>query len=132
MNTNVYHILLRTSALTLALVLLFVSGLVSPITKEISSDTGIYLATAIGMNASVLPNEYNSLNAQLEERASELASREIAVSLKEQQRTTSEISTFVLSAILFVILVLLILNYVLDYLRAREKKMNYIQNEKMA
>jgi hypothetical protein len=132
MNTTVYHVLLRTSALTLALVLLFVSGIVSPITKEIAGNTQAYLATAIGMNAAVLPNEYNTLNAQLQERANELTSREVAVSLKEQRGANSDMSTFVLSTLLFVVLVLLILNYVLDYLRAREKKVNYVQNEKMA
>lgn len=132
MQNSVYHVILRTSALTLALVLLFVSGVISPVTKELSNNTRLYLANTIGMNAAVLPNEFNMLNAQLTERAKELEQREVAVTLKEQKSAAFDISTFTLSVLLFVVLVLLILNYILDFLRARQEKNPYIQNEKMA
>ena len=129
---SVYHVFLRTSALTIALVLLFVSGVISPITKEISGNTRLYLANTISMQASVQTNEFNTLNKQLTDRTLELEAREVAVTLKEQKNEMFDISTFTLSIILFVVLVLLILNYVLDYMRSRDKKMRYVQNEKMA
>ena len=132
MPKSVYHIVLRTSALTLALVLLFVSGVISPITKEISSNTGVYLANTIGMNASVLPNEYNTLNSELQKQAEVLNQREIALSLKEQKSERFSVSTFTLSIVLFIVLVLLVLNYALDFMRSRERKFIYKQNETMA
>lgn len=118
MQQSVYHILLRTSALTLALVLLFVSGIFSPITRELSNDTGSYLASAIGMNASIAPTEINTLALELQQRDQELAQREIAVSLKES-KGNPDVTTFVLSVVLFVLLVLIVLNYVLDYMRLK-------------
>lgn len=121
MDQTLYHIILRTTALTLSLVLLFISGIISPLTKELSLDTGSYLASSIGIQASVTPTEINSLSAQLEEKNRELSAREIAVSLKESD-AQSEMSTFILSTALFILLVLLILNYVLDYIRAKERR----------
>jgi hypothetical protein len=112
--------------------LLFVSGVISPVTQELSVNTRLYLANTIGMNAAVLPNEYNTLNTQLQTRAQELEQREIAVALKEKKSATFDISTFTLSIILFVMLILLVLNYVLDFLRVQSKKTMTIQNEKMA
>lgn len=120
MKDSVYHSLLRISALTLSLVLLFVSGIFSESTKELSLDTGSYLATAIGMNASVMPTEINTLAAQLLERDKEIQSREIAVSLKEANQNKSDTATFVLSVLLFILLLLIILNYILDYIRTRK------------
>lgn len=117
MTSTIYHKLLRITALTLALVLLFISGFVAPITKELSKSAGSYLATAIGMQASVVPTDMNTLSAELEERSRELTQREIAVSLKEEQGSAT--ATYVLSIILFILLVLIVLNYVLDFMRAR-------------
>lgn len=122
MKDSVYHSLLRISALTLSLVLLFVSGIFSESTKELSLNTGSYLATAIGMNAAVLPTEINTLSAQLLEKDKEIQSREIAVSLKEANQNKSDTATFVLSVLLFVLLILIILNYILDYIRTRKNK----------
>jgi hypothetical protein len=82
------------------------------------------------MNASVTPNEINTLSAQLEEQKQALDQREIAVKLKEDSAgNTSNISTFILSVVLFILLVLVVLNYVLDYLRGRAMK---ITNEQTA
>jgi predicted PurR-regulated permease PerM len=132
MQDTVYHTLLRISALTLALVLLFVSGVVSPVTSMISHNTGVYLANTIGMNAAVLPNEFNTLNSELEEKKKSLEAREIAVSLKEQETQTSETTNFLLSAMLFALLVLIVTNYVLDYLRAHPRQLiNPMRNEKV-
>lgn len=115
-----YHKLLRISALTLAFVLLFVSGILSPITRELSSETGSYLATAIGVQASVPQNDVNGLTAQLAQRDKELTQREIAVNLKEQKASNSDMPIFILSILLFVLLVLIVANYLLDYIRMRK------------
>ena len=104
MNESLYHKLLRVSGLTLALVLLFVSGIFSPVTKELSQNTGSYIATAVGINAAVLPNEVNTLSAQLIDRQKELDAREIAVQLKESEVQTADTSSFIISVILFIIL----------------------------
>lgn len=119
MEQSLYHILLRTSALTLSLVLLFVSGVFSPVTQQLSQDTGMYLASTIGIQASVPVTEINTLSAQLEQRNVELSQREVAVTLKENESST-DTTTFILSVVLFVLLVLIILNYVLDFMRGRE------------
>lgn len=122
MTQTLYHQLLRISALTLALVLLFVSGVLSPVTKELSKGAGDYLATAIGMNAAVLPTDVNTLSAQLSERDRELTQREIAVGLKENAPASSDLATYVMSILLFILLVLIVLNYVLDFMRAHSKE----------
>ena len=75
MKDSLYRVLLRISALTLSLVLLFVSGVFSPITAELSRDTGRYVASAIGMTATVSPTELNTLSAQLDQRHQELSQR---------------------------------------------------------
>lgn len=120
MKDSVYHILLRTTALTLSFVLLFISGVLSPVTQKLAEDTGSYLANAIGMNAAVLPNEINSLSMQLAQRDQQLTEREIAINLKESATGTGPLSTFVLSVVIFILLVLIVLNYVLDYIRNKK------------
>jgi hypothetical protein len=126
MKDSLYHSLLRISALTLALVLLFVSGIISPVTKELANNAGDYVATAIGVNAGVVPTELNSLTAELTEKRKELAAREaaiaereIAVNLNTTRSSDSDTATYILSAILFILLTLIILNYILDFLRNR-------------
>jgi hypothetical protein len=137
MKDSTYHSLLRISALTLAVVLLFVSGLLSPVTKQIAQNTQQYLASAIGMHASVVPTDLNQYTAELSQRdriltqrEGEIAAREIAVNL-EEKGITADYSTYLLSVLLFLILVLIVLNYVLDYVRARERILQNT-NEKMA
>jgi hypothetical protein len=135
MQRSLYHIVLRTSALTLSLVLLFVSGILSPVTQQLSQDTGLYLASAIGIKAAVAPTEINTLAAQLLERDKELTEREIAINLKEAKNASMpDMSTFILSIAVFVLLVLMVTNYVLDYRRARLKKPQQFETsyEKMA
>jgi len=122
MTDTLYHQLLRISALTLAFVLLFVSGIISPITKELSKGAGTYIATAIGMNAAVLPTDVNTLSAQLQQRDQELTQREIAVSLRESEPSKSDMATYVMSILLFILLVLIVLNYVLDFMRVHSKQ----------
>lgn len=138
MQNTSYHSLLRISALTLAVVLLFDSGLLSPVTSQISQNTQMYLASAIGMQASVVPTELNQITAGLSERdrvltqrESDISAREIAVNLEEKGSPTTDFSSYIMSVLLFIILVLIVLNYALDYVRYRERIMQYT-NEKMA
>ncbi len=126
MTNTTYHSVLRIVSMTLAIMLLFDSGILSPVTHTLSENTQIYLAQSIGMYAGVEPNDINTLTAQLtqkerelNERESALAQREISVSLEKPTVGTSY-STYILSVILFLILVLLVLNYVLDFLRSRQ------------
>ena len=121
-----YHKVLRTSAVVLALVLLFESGLLVESTATISQTTHQYLANAVGATASVAPNELNTLTAELtaqkkalEEREAALREREIAVNLGTGA-TDNERNTYIIAALLFIILTLIVLNYTLDYLRIRE------------
>lgn len=132
MKDSLYHKLLRTSALSLALTLLFVSGVLLPVTRQLSENTGAYLATVVGINASVLPNEVNTLSAKLVERDNELTQREIAINLKESKQEMGDITTLIMSALLFLLLVLMILNYVLDFVRSRKMAKIIVQNEQAA
>ncbi len=126
MQDSMYHIVLRTSALTLALILLFVSGVLSPVTKQLTTETERYLASAVGMYASVEPNEFNQITAALTARESDLNVREAA--LRERELSTglsdtvsADYTTYILSVILFILLVLIVLNYVLDFIRANRR-----------
>jgi hypothetical protein len=117
-------------AMLAALILVFDSGLLSPVTSQLSDETSVYLASVVGVGASVAPTELNTITAALTEREQELAEREavltereLAVGLNSGDRQASQdLSTYILSLLLFIILVLIILNYALDYARARELK----------
>ncbi len=126
MQDSMYHIVLRTSALTLALVLLFVSGVVSPVTEQLAMETERYLASAVGMYASVEPNEFNQITAALTARETDLNAREAALKERElstglADAATADYTTYILSVILFVLLVLIVLNYILDFVRATRR-----------
>jgi hypothetical protein len=123
---STYHRVLRVSAVICAFILLFQTGLVFKPTQQLSQHTQNYLANAIGMSASVEPTELNSLTAELtaqklalSARESAVAEREIAVNLA--QGGPDQRATYVMAAILFILLLLIILNYVLDYLRSRNR-----------
>lgn len=132
-QVSTYHMVLRASAVTCALVLLFDSGLLSTTTQQLSQSTQDYLANAVGASASVQKTEINQLTAQISQRDRELDAREaaieereIAVGLNEpvvRTSSSSDLSTYLLSIILFMILVLLVLNYALDF--ARERRLRY-------
>lgn len=131
MKVSAYHITLRVSGLTVALILLFDSGILSPFTAEISQNTQLYLANAVGVGASVQPTEINTLTAQISARDRELDAREAALSEREisvgmntaSTGTSPDYSTYILSVLLFIIIVLIVLNYALDF--ARERRLLY-------
>jgi hypothetical protein len=123
-----YHKILRTLGVVVALVLLFDSGVLNETTKDLSRATQLHIATVVGVSASVQENEYNAFTAAITERQRELDAREAALAAREidaRARDTtpfdSEVSTYILSVILFVLLVLIVLNYVLDWVRARRE-----------
>lgn len=127
MKGSMYHVLLRVSALTLAFILLFDSGMLSPLTKQLSHDTQLYVANAVGVGASIKSTEINTLTAQITERQRELDAREAALSGREISvglnqsagRDGVDYSTYILSVLLFILIVLIVLNYALDFARER-------------
>lgn len=119
---SMYHRVLRVSALVCAFVLLFESGLVHNSTAILSQNTHQYLANAVGVGAAVEPTELNMVTAELTTAKIELQKeREINIGLREGQGESAT-TIYILSGILFVLLVLIVLNYVLDYLRYREQR----------
>jgi hypothetical protein len=124
---TIYHRILRVSALVCALVLVFESGLISENTATVARGTQAYLATAIGMSAGVEPTELNQYTAALTERERDLNAREAALSEREISvqvggvNTNNMATTYILASVLFILLVLILLNYTLDYLRMREQ-----------
>jgi hypothetical protein len=124
---NRYQSLLRVSMLVTAMVLLFDSGFVFPITKELSDTTISYLASVgSSVTATIPPNGINELTAEIADRNRELDLREAALNEREIAARDfgvvgeSDYSTYILSAILFILTVLLVLNYAMDWARARE------------
>ena len=115
-------------AATVAIVLVFVSGVVSPVTSDLATHTQSYLANAVGVTAGVAPNELNVITARLTERERELAAREAALEQREiavnlntgAVANSPDYSTYVMSSILFILLVLIMVNYTLDFARMRQ------------
>jgi hypothetical protein len=120
-NSSLYHRFLRVAALVLALVLVFDSGLILPVTERLSTNAGLHLASVVGVSVGVSPTEVNQLTAKITELETELEAKErlIAVNIERNNGTPFDFSTFVLSTILFVLLLLIVLNYFLDYKNAR-------------
>lgn len=118
---------MRVSVLVSAFLLVFDSGVLSPITRQLSDTTVTYIAAVgVGTSASVPPNEINALSAQIAERQrildareAELREREIASREFGASGTNANISTYIISTILFILTVLLVLNYAMDWARVR-------------
>ncbi|MBP9836308.1 MAG: hypothetical protein KBC78_00545 [Candidatus Pacebacteria bacterium] len=131
MNTSlrysIYHSFLRVSVLVFALLLVFDSGLVSDQSKILSISTQQYLANAVSVQVGVTPTEVNQLTARITELEGDLAAKErlIAINLSENTSATMDKSTLILSVIVFILLVLILLNYILDFIRMR--KMSVLQ-----
>jgi hypothetical protein len=123
MEHSFYHRVLRVAALTTALILLFDSGFVVPVTKQLSDNTWSYLASSAGVFAQIEPNELNVLTAELTARQAELDRREAALRTIEArdfgEDEPTDYSTYILSVILLLLTILIVTNYVLDWRRAR-------------
>jgi hypothetical protein len=122
---SLYHKALRILCAVFTCILLFDSGLLFPGSEAVSIHTQNYLASAVGVQVGVAPNELNVLTARITELEQELVTkdREIAVTLSAgaTEGSTMPTSTIVLSIILFILLVLIVLNYALDYVRLKQQ-----------
>ncbi len=118
---SIYHSALRVLVLVFVILLIFDSGLITDKSKFLSISTQQYLANAVSVQVGVAPTEVNQLTARITELEGELAVKErlIAVNLTENTSATMDKSTLVLSIIVFILLVLILLNYVLDFVRMR-------------
>lgn len=121
LEKTLYHSFLRVAVVVMAFVLVFDSGILIKSTAKLSDFTQVHLANVVGVTVGVAPTEVNQLTARITELETEVAAKErlIAVNLKNNSDSGIDRSTFVLSATLFILLVLILLNYVLDYRRSR-------------
>jgi hypothetical protein len=126
---SIYHSALRVLVLVFVILLIFDSGLITDKSKFLSISTQQYLANAVSVQVGVAPTEVNQLTARITELEGELAVKErlIAVNLTENTSATMDKSTLALSVIVFILLVLILLNYVLDFVRMR--KMTILQTK---
>jgi len=125
---STYHRVLRVFSLVFAMLLVFESGLISESTSSMSKDTHMYLANVVGVGAEVSPTDLNRYTAaltqkeqELNKREADIRDREIAVSLSTESNDNDR-AVYLLASILFILLVLILLNYTLDYLRLREQR----------
>jgi hypothetical protein len=131
MTHSLYHKVIRTGLIVALLTLLFDGGFVFPITKHLSENTMTYLANSVGVFAQIEPNELNVITAELTKREQELNEREAAlreIEAREFAKDRPDYSLYVLSIITFILSVLIVCNYVLDWHRAhlvREQRGRY-------
>jgi hypothetical protein len=114
-----YHRTVRSLAVVTGLVLMFDSGVVSPVTRDLSDGALRYTASVVGVVAQVPETELNRLSADLRMRDEELDRREREIDARVLASETQNRSTYVLSGILLILLALIVTNYALDIARAR-------------
>jgi len=127
-ENSLYHSFLKIAVCVFALTLVFDSGFAIPATEGMSSLTQQHLASVVGVTLGVAPNDVNVLTTRITELETELEAKErlIAVNLQDANSAGSfDVSTFVLSIIVFILLVLIVLNYALDYVRQKKVTSNY-------
>ncbi len=130
MEFTTYHKFLRVSLGVVTCVLVFQSGLLSDVTPRLTEQTARYMANAVGVTVGVAPTELNTITADLTKRETALAAREqalkdreISVGLNGEGSGMSQTTTtFLLATVLFILLVLVVLNYILDFVRARRSR----------
>lgn len=126
MYVSRYHSFLRVLLLVSAIVLIFDSGIFIPATKQISRTTTAYMASVgSGMFASVPENEVNALSAKISEQqrvldAREASLREREIAARSYTSDDTGYSTYIISVMLFIIIVLLVVNYIMDFVRFKQ------------
>ncbi len=126
LEQSVYHKVLRVSSVVLAAVLLFQSGFFTPVTAHLADRTQQYVANAVGVYVGVPENDTNrlttriaELEAQVVDQSTQLRERDLETGLRDGLGG-SQTTTYLLSGILFIMLVLIVLNYALDFYRSRQ------------
>lgn len=94
MQVSRYHKFLRIALIVSAFVLVFDGGFLSPVTKQLSDNTTSYVAS---LNGSMVPLESDTISLP------------------------TDFSTYVISAILALVITLLIINYIVHWVRARKR-----------
>ncbi len=127
MRHSLYHKILRVSAVLVAVVLVFQSGVFLSGTEGLSLSTREYVANVIGISASIESTELNTMTAEFTKRMQELDEREREINARaEGGGSRVDYSDYILSTILFLLLILIVTNYVLDFVRARSgQKIDY-------
>jgi len=125
-----YRSLLRVSVVVTAFILVFQSGLIDERTAVVFEDATLNLsAMVVGATASVEPTQINLITAELTKQQQLLASREGTIAAREIElglatgatSNDTATTTYLLAAVLLIQLILLLLNYLLDYLRSKER-----------
>jgi hypothetical protein len=126
-----YRSVLRVSAVVTAFIMVFQSGLIDERTAVVFTEASDSLyATVVGASASVRTTEINQITAELTKQQQLLSAREETIGEREIElglaqgstQSSNQTTTYLLAAILLIQLILLVLNYVLDYLRSKEQK----------
>lgn len=122
-----YHKTLRVLSVVMVCVLMFQSGLYSKTTAQLSVVTGNYLTAAVGVSVGVPENDVNVLTKKIAEletqvgaKDAQLRERELSLGLNSQENTGTRV-TLILAGIQLVLLILIVVNYALDYLRGRRR-----------
>jgi hypothetical protein len=113
-----------------AVVLLFDGGFVAPFTKNLSDNTILYIASVgTSVSARIEPTELNMYTAELTQKEKDLNAREAALNAREitardfSVSGSADYSIYILSIILFILTLLIVVNYAMDW--ARIKKVRY-------
>lgn len=122
---RLYHTTLLVSALCVAIVLLVQSGSMPWARFSLSSHARHYVASVMSVSAGVEATDLSLLTAELTKKNTELAQREAAVKAREIQaqardQNPSSAPDYLLSSLLFLLLVLIVTNYIFDFIRARK------------
>lgn len=103
-SESIYHKLLRVSSLLFAFLLIFSSGLVSPLTSQLTENSAKYAANLVNANSSLVDSQNEPILTQ-----------ESVVG-----EGSNETYTYLFAVILFVILLLMLLNYSLHFIGKKE------------
>lgn len=125
-SESLYHKSLRVSAVLLAAVVVFQSGFIGG-TGDLARYAKEQVANVIGISATVETNELNTITAELTKQREDLRVREQALTEREiaakvsDRPSSVDVSDFILSAILLLLVILIALNYLFDFMRARSE-----------